>query len=213
MKILVAEDTLVGQKLLERTLSRWGYEVVVVENGAQALQALMESDIELVISDWMMPEMDGVEFCERVRARDWERYVYIIMLTALGETEHLTRAMEAGADDFLNKPLNRDELRARMMAAERMLSVHRQLAQRVRELEESRGKVRELKELLPICMYCKRIRDDDDYWQQIESYIHTETGTDFSHGVCPECFETVMKKELEELRRHKDEERAAAAPN
>jgi DNA-binding response OmpR family regulator len=204
MKILLAEDTLSARMVAQRHLESWGHEVVCAADGAEALAALENSDLSLVIADWMMPNMDGVELCRRVRAADWNRYIYVIMLTALTDKENVAEAMDAGADDYATKPLNQPELKARIKAGVRVLSLERELTGRVAELEESLRTIRQLKELLPICMYCKKIRNDDNYWLQVEEYIHVATGTDFSHSICPDCYETVVKPELAELRRQKE---------
>ena len=198
MRILIAEDTDSARLLLERTLEGWGHEVVATENGAEALAALDADGPSLLIADWMMPEMDGLELTRQIRSRDWGRYIYILMLTALGETDSIAQAMDAGADDYVTKPFARAELKARLTAADRVIGLERTLSERVAELEESLSTIKRLKELLPICMYCKKIRNDNDYWQEIEVYIREQTGSGFSHGICPDCFETVVKPGLEE---------------
>ena len=122
-----------------------------------------------------MPKVDGLELCQKVRSRPKTDYTYFILLTAINTgRENLRKAMDAGIDDFLTKPLDREAVLMRLRVAERIL--------------EFTTQIRQLKELIPICMYCKRVRDDQDYWQQVESYIHAHTGSNFSHGICPECF-------------------------
>jgi len=207
MKILIAEDTPSAQLLLRRTLEAWGHEVLYADNGAQALAALAESDVSLVVSDWMMPVMDGVELCRRIRAAEWDRFIYVLMLTAVADKEDLALAFDAGANDYVTKPFNRFELKAHVQAGERIVTLERERTQRIAELEESLRTIRRLKELLPICMYCRKIRNDDNYWQQMEDYVHEETGTDFSHGICPDCYETVVKPELTQLEREKESSR------
>jgi len=207
MKILIAEDTPSAQLLLRRTLENWGHEVLYADNGAQALAALAESDVSLVVSDWMMPVMDGVELCRRIRAAEWDRSGIVLMLTAVADKEDLALAFDAGANDYVTKPFNRFELKARVQAGERIVTLERERTQRIAELEESLRTIRRLKELLPICMYCRKIRNDDNYWQQMEDYVHEETGTDFSHGICPDCYETVVKPELTQLEREKESSR------
>jgi CheY-like chemotaxis protein len=131
--------------------------------------------VRVVVSDWLMPGLDGLELVRRIRNRPQTDYTYVILLTALQPgRENCRIAMEAGVDDFLSKPLDREMIGMRLRVAERILEYTRQ--------------IRLLKELLPICMYCKRIRDDSNYWQQVESYIHAHTGSNFSHWICPDCF-------------------------
>jgi DNA-binding response OmpR family regulator len=179
MRILVAEDDPVSCKILQITLQHYGHEVVVAEAGDQAWEKFDSEPFRVVVSDWMMPGLDGLEFCRKVRARPKTDYTYFILLTANNTGRDTCRqAMDAGIDDFLSKPLDREVILMRLRVAERIL--------------EFTTQIRMLKELLPICMYCKRIRDDQDYWQQVETYIHSHTGSNFSHGICPDCFTKEM---------------------
>lgn len=182
MKILIAEDDPTSQKVLQLTLAKIGHEVISANDGEQAWQTLLSNPAQVIVSDWMMPKLDGLELCRKVRARRLKDYVYFILLTARSGQENHHQAMEAGVDDFLAKPLRRDELTIRLRVAERILGFINQ--------------VHELKRLLPICSYCKKIRDDRDYWHQIEAYLHDHTGSDFTHGICPECYDTHIKPHL-----------------
>ncbi len=139
MKILVAEDALVSRRLLERHLQAWGHDVVAATDGAEAWQCFSEDEFPIVISDWMMPEMDGPELVRRIRASGRPGYVYIILLTAKSQTEDLVEGMEAGADDFVAKPFERDELQARLRAGERIIQLEQTLAQQNRELRETQA--------------------------------------------------------------------------
>lgn len=176
MKILIAEDDPVSSRVLEVTLQHYGHEVVTAATGDEAWQRFDLEPVRVIVSDWMMPGMDGLELCRRVREREKTDYTYFILLTAINTgRENLRRAMEAGIDDFLTKPLDREAILMRLNVAQRILDFTTQ--------------IRQLKELIPICMYCKRVRDDSDYWQQVETYIHDCTGSNFSHGICPPCYE------------------------
>ena len=210
MKILVVEDSKSTQLVLQNTLTGWGHEVTCVEDGKEALSVLEQTDVSLIIADWLMPTMDGVELVRHIRERDWDRYLYIIMLTVLGEKQNLAQAMEAGVDDYAVKPFDHDELKARIKAATRVLELERRLAERVAELEEHVRTIRQLKGLLPICSYCSKIRDEEDKWQRLDRYIHQETGADFTHTICPECHREHVVPELEQLRRSKQAEQPSS---
>jgi len=199
MKVLIAEDDGVSRHLLEATLQRRGYEVVSCLDGLEALAALQRDDApQLAILDWMMPGMEGLEVCRRVREEESSRLIYIVMLTAKGRREDIVAGLEAGADDYVTKPFDQHELIARLRVGFRIVELQNSLAERVRELEEALSRVKQLQGLLPICSYCKKIRDDSNYWQQVEGYIAEHSGVRFSHSVCPECFEKFVKPELEE---------------
>ena len=179
MKILIAEDDPVSVKILEFTLRHWGHDVVTAEDGEAAWRLFDADPVRIIVSDWMMPGIDGLQLCDRVRARTKTEYTYFVLLTAVNTgRDNLRKAMDAGIDDFLTKPLDREAIYMRLRVAERILGYTTE--------------IRMLKELLPICMYCKRVRDDQDYWQQVETYIHQCTGTNFSHGICPDCFTRQM---------------------
>ncbi len=188
MKILAVEDDAVARAVLRQALRRLGHDVVEAHDGEAAWKMLETEPVRVVVSDWMMPHRDGLELCRRIRARTGTEYIYFILLTSRDATqENQTAAADAGVDDFLTKPLDLPELWTRLRVAERILRYTTQ--------------VRQLEEMLPICSYCKKIRDDHNYWQQLEGYISERTGSDFSHSVCPDCYKRVVIPELEQLKR------------
>ncbi|MBI5638939.1 MAG: response regulator [Nitrospirae bacterium] len=173
MKILIAEDDYISQQLLQRTLDKWGHEIIPARNGQEAWDILRKENIKLVIADWMMPVMDGLELCRKIRSMKEAGYVYVIFLTGKDRTEDAINGLDAGADDYITKPFEWDELRARIRSGERIINLI--------------DKVKTLSGLLPICASCKKVRDDKGYWRQIESYISEHSETEFTHGICPEC--------------------------
>jgi sigma-B regulation protein RsbU (phosphoserine phosphatase) len=177
MRILVAEDEPVSRLVLTSTLRRLGHEVLEAADGLNAWGAFQRNPFPVVVSDWMMPGIDGLELTRRIRGADHVRYTYVILLTALSGRARYLEGMEAGADDFLIKPLDGDELRVRLRVAERVLSLQ--------------AEVKQLEGLLPICSYCKKIRDEGEAWVRLESYIEQRTDAEFSHGICPDCKEKV----------------------
>ena len=178
-RVLIAEDDLVSAKVLGTLLGRLGYDVVTAADGAEAWRLFDAEPTRLIVSDWMMPDVDGLALCEKVRARPRTSYTYFILLTANRTTpENYTLASDAGVDDFLTKPIDRDALQMRLRVAERILKFT--------------AEIRQLKELIPICVYCRKVRDEENYWEQVETYIQKETGSRFSHGACPGCCEREM---------------------
>jgi DNA-binding response OmpR family regulator len=182
VRILIADDDRMSTMMLSRTLEQWGFEVIVVHDGSAAWERIVgDEPPALAIVDWMMPGIDGIELCRRIRETPPRSPVYVILLTARTSRQDLVAGLEAGADDYLTKPFDPDELRARIHVGQRTLALI--------------ANIKRLTGLLPICSYCKRIRSDDDYWEQVESYITDHTDAMFSHGVCPTC----LAKALEEL--------------
>ena len=201
MKILIAEDEATQQLLLKSFLKKWGYEVVVTDNGAQAWEALQEEGApSLAILDWQMPEIDGVEVCRKVRQDPALRHLYLIMLTAFDETEDIVEALETGADDYVSKPFDYRILRARVQVGVRVVELQTQLTQRVRQLEAALSREKQLQGLLPICSYCKKIRDDTNYWQQVEEYIEQYADVSFSHSICPQCYTEHVEPQLAQFK-------------
>jgi diguanylate cyclase (GGDEF)-like protein len=135
MKVLIAEDEAVSRLILERSVIALGHDCLVARDGDEAWALFEQAAVDAVISDWLMPGLDGLELCHRVRAHPRDGYTYFVLLTARSEKEHLLAGLAAGADDYLAKPLDRDELQARLIAAERVTSLYHQLAAQKVELE------------------------------------------------------------------------------
>lgn len=187
VKILTVEDDAVARAVLRRALHKLGHEVVEANDGQEAWTRLEAEPVRVIVSDWMMPNLSGLELCQKLRARADAEYVYFILITAnSADSANRIAAADAGVDDFLSKPLNFEELWMRLRVAERILKFSTQ--------------VRQLEELLPICSYCKKIRDDQNYWQQMEGYINERTGSEFSHSVCPDCMTRVVQPELDKMK-------------
>lgn len=190
MKILIAEDDLTSRNILALLLEKQGYEVVSTTNGEEAWAEMQKPDAaRLAILDWVMPGMDGVEVVRRLRSMPGTNPPYVLMLTARGDKEDVVAGLQAGADDYLSKPFNPDELRARVEVGRRVLTLQAQLAAQVQELRAALEHISTLQGILPICSYCKKIRDDQGYWSQVEAYISTHSVARFSHGICPGCLE------------------------
>lgn len=178
-RVLIAEDDFVSARLLGALVQRLGYEAVTARDGDEAWELFNAAPTRLIVSDWMMPGTDGLAFCEKVRAQPGVPYTYFILLTTNQTTpENYALATGAGVDDFLTKPVDRHALQMRLRVAERIL--------------QFTAEIRQLKELIPMCVYCRKVRDEEDYWEQVETYIQKETGSRFSHGACPECCEKEM---------------------
>ena len=198
MKILVAEDDAVTRKLIAVTLQRLGWDVIEAEDGSaawQAFETLKGKDApELAVIDWMMPGVEGIEICRRLRTTPGFELIYVILVTSRGGKEDLSYGLAAGANDYITKPFDPVELQARVRVGERMVRLQRSLAARVTEVEAALAHVQRLQGLLPICSYCKNVRNEANYWEQVESYLGTHSDLDFTHSICPQCTEKLMKE-------------------
>ena len=179
MKILIAEDEPVAAKILQRALESFGHRVVVTGDGTQAWEEFDREPVRLVVSDWLMPGLDGLALCQKIRERKKTPYTYFILLTSQDtRPENYDLATDAGVDDFITKPIDRPTIRMRLRVAERIMRFTTEIHQ--------------LKDLIPICAYCRKIRNDDNYWQQVEVYINEQTGSSFTHGICPTCSKALL---------------------
>ncbi len=188
MRILIAEDDQTSRIMLAAVLKKYGHEAVVAVDGLEAWEALQKPDApRLAILDWMMPKMDGLDVVRRVREQINRPQPYLIMLTTKGEKEDIVIGLDAGADDYLTKPFHPAELRARVQAGQRLVETQDELAAEITNLQHALDHIKTLQGILPICMHCKKIRNDTGYWEQVEAYVSHYTEALFSHSICPEC--------------------------
>jgi DNA-binding response OmpR family regulator len=173
MKILIADDMKVARIVLEMALRKLAHDVTVTSDGEEAWQAFRDGDFPVLITDWQMPKVNGLELCQLIRAESRPRYTYILMLTSLDTKPDYMTAIDAGTDDFLIKPVDEGMLAARLHVAERISGL-------LSELQKVKG-------LLPICPTCKKIRDEHDQWTQVEMYVTAHLHSVVVQRQCPQC--------------------------
>ncbi len=190
MRILIAEDDYTSRTILSAVLTKDGYDIVEATDGPAALNALRQDDApRLALLDWIMPGMDGIDVLKCLREAPSDYPAYVLMLTARNGKSDIAEALDAGADDYLVKPFNMNELRARVSVGRRMLDLQDRLHRRLDDLQEAITHIKHLQGILPICSFCKKIRDDEGYWDRVEAYISRHSDAMFSHTCCPECME------------------------
>ena len=188
MRILIAEDDATSRIVLATALKNEGYDVTSAADGSAAWQYFQQPDAPpLAILDLMMPGIDGVDLVRRVRSVPSRVPPYLIIVSTKSDKADVITALDAGANDYLTKPFDAGELRARVEVGRRMIEMRFQLAEKVVELEQALEQVRTLRGIVPICANCKNVRDDQGYWNRVETYLNQHTEAEFSHAVCPDC--------------------------
>jgi phosphoserine phosphatase RsbU/P len=188
MRILIAEDDATSRIVLATVLTKDGYNVTATDDGGAAWEVLKKPNApRLAILDLMMPGIDGLELVRRVRAIPSAAPPYLIIVSTKSEKADVISALDAGANDYLTKPFDPGELRARIEVGRRMIEMRFQLNEKVEELSQALAEVRTLKGIVPICANCKNVRDDQGYWNRVETYLNEHTEADFTHAVCPDC--------------------------
>jgi len=175
MKILLVDDDTLPRTLLARTLKKWGHELITCGDGEQAWKAYQDTMPAMIISDWMMPRMDGLQLCHKVREEKDAPYSYFILLTSRSDKESLVEAMAAGVDDFMSKPCDEQELRARMRAGQRILTLSHELARRIDQLGKANACITQINKQLSLDMqnFCKAF---DDWARREENESEPQAG-------------------------------------
>lgn len=181
MKVLIVDDDVRNLELLEDMLDILDHTLLKAIDGRMAISILKENpDTDLVLLDVMMPDMDGYETCVAIKADNELNDIPIILVTALADEASQIKGLKSGAVDYVTKPFKMEILKAR-------INIHLELKKSRDELKDALANIKTLKSLLPICANCKKIREDDGYWEKVETYINRHTDTQFSHSICPEC--------------------------
>ncbi|MBN1892984.1 response regulator [bacterium] len=236
IEIMIVEDSPTQAAQLKHALVSHEYKVAVARNGEEAWQMLQKESPTIILSDVLMPGMNGYELCEKIKKHDTLKRIPVLLLTQLSGPRDILRGLECGADHFITKPYNEDyllshiqyilvnrELRRNAIADlgieiffaghkhfltsdriqildllfstyEAVIQRNQELEKKNRELEQSLETIRALRGLIPICSHCKKIRNDEGYWQKLEEYIHENSEAEFTHGLCPDCEKSLYSK-------------------
>jgi DNA-binding response OmpR family regulator len=185
--VLIVDDDPANLELLFQHLNQAGYKVLVAENGQLALERAELAQPDAILLDVMMPGMDGFETCRRLKQQAVTQSIPVIFMTALADTADKVKGFAAGGVDYVTKPFQPEELLARVAAHTSIYLLQKELRQKNRELEVALSQVKRLSGLLPICASCKKIRDDQGYWQDVAVYIQDHSEAELSHGLCADC--------------------------
>ena len=206
-KVLIVDDDVRNLFALTTALERFKINVLNAESGMEAISLLEKNkDIDIVLMDITMPQMEGIEVCRQARALTTEIPLFLILVTVRDSKQDVVAGLLSGANDYITKPFDKTELLARVKVGSQMVELQQTLTERVEELKEALINVKQLSGLLPICSYCKKIRDDQNYWQQVESYVGKHSDAKFSHSICPQCYEDIIKPQMVQLGVDPDEE-------
>lgn len=188
MKLLVAEDEYTTRLTVQVILEQWGYRVDSVEDGASAWKLLQKPDgPQIAILDWEMPGINGVELCNKVKMLDRDTPVYVIILTGRDAQDDILQGFDAGADDYITKPFDEHELRARVRVAERLVTIQEELAISNNELRAVLNHVEMLQTNVPLCTNCLRVQDYGESWRTMQEYAQKREDPRFYYTLCPDC--------------------------
>jgi DNA-binding response OmpR family regulator len=194
--LLIVDDNLKNLKVLLDLLKDSGFTISVAKSGEEALERASRWTPDLILLDVMMPDLDGFETCRRLKTSKTTREIPVIFMTALADVESKLKGFEVGGVDYVTKPLEYQEVIARLNTHLIIRRLQQDLAEKNAELQakneqlqQALNQVKTLSGLLPICANCKKIRDDQGYWQDVAVYIREHSEADFTHGICPDCMQ------------------------
>lgn len=193
--ILVVDDMPGNLGVLFEALYAAGYNVLIQDNGESALELLNTFQPDLILLDILMPGMDGFEVLRRLKNNPLTQDIPVIIITALLAHDDEVKGLKLGAADYITKPFHVETVLARVQIHIANRNLQKMLIEQNEKLKQALDNIKTLSGLIPICARCKKIRDDQGYWNQIESFIQQHTDAIFSHGLCPECAEHLYGKE------------------
>jgi len=201
--ILIVDDKPENLRLLSDILKVQGYGVRLLRKGNMVMSSVLNSPPDLILLDIMMPDINGYEVCRQLKADERTCNIPIIFISALNEVVDKIKAFSVGGVDYIGKPFNAEEVMSRVRTHLTIQGLHKELQYKNAELEEKNirlqealDNVKKLQGMLPICSVCKKIRDDQGYWNQIEVYLKIHSDILFTHGICPQCVEKTYGNEV-----------------
>jgi CheY-like chemotaxis protein len=196
--VLIVDDVPENLQVLGNNLKNIACRIAFATGGIQALRMIEQVQPDMILLDIMMPDMDGLELCRKLKSSLDTSEVPVIFLTAKNEGEDIVEGFRAGAVDYVTKPFNSDELLARVRTHLELKKIRDEQKDLIEELQQALAEVKRLSGLIPICTYCKKIRDDEGYWGRVEKFIAQRSDAQFSHAICPDCLDEHFPPEEDE---------------
>lgn len=190
-KVLVVDDNAANIDVMLTFLEGDGYDLSVATSGEMALKIARHSLPDLILMDIMMPGMDGLETCRELKADSATAQIPIIFVTAKKEVEDIVKGFRSGGVDYISKPFRQEEMQSRVSTHIRLRKMMLAQERLIKQLNNALAEVNTLQGLLPICSYCKNIRNEEGEWQKLEKYIREHSEANFSHGICDKCFKKI----------------------
>ena len=190
VKVLVVDDDPDVLFATSRIVKKEGFQVITAANAEACLEAISKDCPDLILLDVVMPDISGIDLCRKLKADPEYKSVFIVLLSGMKTgSEEQAEGLDAGADGYIARPISNQELRARVDSLVRILLAERERDRLIKELQEALSEIRQLTGLLPICSYCKKIRDDKGYWVKLEKYLGSHSDAEFTHCICQHCAE------------------------
>ena len=188
IKILIVDDDPDVRFATARIVEKEGYNVIKASTGSECIEKAQASKPDLILLDVVLPDAKGPELCAQIKADERLKGTFVVLISGM-KTSSIEQAegLDVGADGYIARPVSNQELRARVNAMVRILKAERERDRVILELKKALARIKRLSGLLPICSYCKKIRDDKGYWNQLEAYIDSHSEAEFSHSICGDC--------------------------
>lgn len=198
-RILVVDDNTANIDVMLAFLEAEGYDLSIAVNGETAIKIARHTRPDLILLDVMMPGKDGFETCRELKADQVTKDIPVIFVTAKKEVDDIVSGFRSGGVDYIAKPFRQEEVLSRVNTHLQLRRLAIAQEQLIAKLNAALAEVDTLRGLLPICSYCKKIKDEKGAWKKLETYIRTHTQANFSHGICPECLKKTLESDIENL--------------
>lgn len=199
IKILILDDDPDVLFATSRIVKSEGYQVFNASTGSECKELAKKEHPDLILMDVVLPDIPGTELCKQIKRDPELKDIFVVMISGIKTaSDNQADGLDVGADGYIARPISNRELKARVHAMVRILSAERERDRLILELKEALSRIKTLEGIIPICMYCHKIRDSTDTWQKLEAYISKHSDAQFSHSICPDCMQEHYPEALED---------------